>query len=73
MLHEQGYLSLKCAAYYCDYKPRYFGRLIREYQIPRYGPKRNKFSKADLDTFMQNPSAYVAHGSTRSKWKMVVL
>lgn len=55
---EQGYLSLKEAAEYTGYQPKYFSRLALEYAIPKYGPKSNRFSRIDLDFFMSNPTYF---------------
>lgn len=55
---DQGYMSLKEAADYSGYSPKYFARLAAEHRIPKYGPKRNRFKRLDLDFFMANPSIF---------------
>ncbi len=46
------YLNTKKAAAYCGYSHIYFARIMEDYQIPRYGPKRNRFKVSDLDDWM---------------------
>lgn len=53
------FFNLAQAADYCGYKsPKYFRSLLKGYQIPLCGPRRNKFSRADLDRFMTDPQAF---------------
>jgi len=48
-------LNMKEAAKFCGLAPATFRRTIKEYRIKRYGPKLNKFSQPELDSWMQNP------------------
>lgn len=52
------YLNVKQAAKYCGYSHIYFARIMDDYQIPRYGPKRNRLKQSDLDEWMSNPQVF---------------
>lgn len=52
------FMSLKQAAEYCGYHPDTFSRKLKEYQVPRHGPEKNRFAKTVLDAFMENPHAF---------------
>ncbi len=52
------FYTLKQAAEYCGYAPDTFRRKIRDYNIPRFGPEKNRFAKSTLDTFMENPDTF---------------
>jgi len=52
------YLPLSEAALFCGYSEKYFRRLAKEYEIPRYGPHKNRFKAMDLHEFMNNPRAF---------------
>lgn len=69
VLTGQGYLSLQEAAEYCGYLPKYFSRLSREYNLPKYGPKVNRFKRIDLDFFMSNPT-YFQRPEAQSQFRM---
>jgi hypothetical protein len=57
---EQRWLNLRQAAEYCGCsKPDYFRELVREYMIPRHGPKRNRYDRYELDEWMRNPQYFV--------------
>jgi predicted DNA-binding transcriptional regulator AlpA len=49
------YLTMKEAAEFCGYAPATFRRTVKAYRINRYGPKQNKFSQPELESWMQNP------------------
>ncbi len=53
------YLNTKQAAAYCGYSHIYFARIMEDYQIPRYGPKRNRFKVSDLDDWMSKAENFV--------------
>jgi len=58
---EPEYFNLKTAAFYCGYEnPRSFSKIIRDYDLPKYGPKRNMYKKSVLDEFMKSPTEFVA-------------
>lgn len=61
------YLNGKEAARYCGYHVSAFAKIIREYKIPRYGPRLNRFRKDDLDMFMENPSDFRYERPSRRK------
>ncbi len=52
------YYNLKAAAAYCGYKPATFARLIREYDLPRCGPRKNRYAESVLDAWMQSPETF---------------
>lgn len=55
-MHE--YLNIKEAATYCCYHYAYFGRIMDCYQVPKYGPKKNRLKISDLDAWMKNPQIF---------------
>ena len=36
------YLTIKQAAAYCSYNAAYFGRIMEQYKIPKYGPNKTE-------------------------------
>jgi len=52
------FYNLKEAAQYCGYKPATFARLLREYNVPRCGPRQNRFAKSVLDSWMESPESF---------------
>ncbi|MDP2848281.1 MAG: helix-turn-helix domain-containing protein [Humidesulfovibrio sp.] len=54
------YLTVEEAAAHVGKSLRTLSRWVEKYQIPRKGPYRNQFSKADLDAFMDNPDVFLA-------------
>lgn len=62
------YLTLAKAANYCGYKSaKHFWRLLREYNLPRYGPNQNRYRISDLDTWMENPEAFKSKPQPRRR------
>ena len=59
------FYTKKEAARYCGYAPDTFAKIIREYDLPRYGPKRNRFAQSILDLFMEEPDMFRKMGKTR--------
>jgi len=57
-LTEGPFFNSQKAAEYCGYAPGTFERLVREYAIPKYGPKRNRFAKSVLDAWMHTPETF---------------
>lgn len=62
----QQFYRLDQAAEFCGYAPDTFRDVLREYAIPRFGPKRTKFHEPVLVDFMLNPDKY---SRTRAKMK----
>lgn len=58
MRDQAGYLNAKQAAAYVGYGVSAFRKHAREAQLPRRGPKKNRYSKADLDAFMADPRVF---------------
>ncbi|MDL2279803.1 DNA-binding protein [Desulfovibrio sp. OttesenSCG-928-G11] len=57
------YLNTKKAATYCGYSHIYFARIMEDYEIPRYGPKRNRFKMSDLDDWMGRSDSFAKEAS----------
>jgi hypothetical protein len=75
VIEMQGpYLNLKDASTYCGYKPRTFSDIVKQYNIPKYGPRRNKFSVSDLDIWMQNTVIFMQNDTKlrRNMMKIIV-
>jgi len=53
------YLTAKQAAKYIGYSLQVFYKLVRDYQIPKYGPSRNRYRQLDLDNFMESPYCFI--------------
>lgn len=56
--HLGPFYNLKQAAEYCGMAGRTFQRYLRDFELPRSGPKRNKFSSSVLDLWMENPEQF---------------
>lgn len=52
------YLNIKDAAAYCGYNTKHFSRVASWFDFPRYGPKRNRFKRSELDAWMKTPSIF---------------
>jgi len=52
------YFNGKEAAKYCGYSYDHFRHLASEYQIPRCGPRMNRYAQSILDTWMANPNCF---------------
>lgn len=55
---QPAYLNLKQAAAYLGYAVSTFRAYASSWNIPRMGPRRNRFRKEDLDAWMQNPAVF---------------
>lgn len=53
------FFSLSAAARYCNYSQSYFEKKINGSGIPKYGPNRTRFARADLDCWMNNPDSFL--------------
>lgn len=75
-MNVQGpFMTLKQAAEYCGYHPDTFCRKLRDYQVPRHGPEKNRFARSVLDAFMENPDTFAkakGGGYRRRKPKVVL-
>jgi len=60
------FLTPAQAAKYVAYTRQHFGRLVKEYKIPRYGPELTRYRQSDLDAWMENPYIFVSPSSTGS-------
>ncbi|SNR98816.1 hypothetical protein SAMN04488503_2206 [Humidesulfovibrio mexicanus] len=54
------YLTVEEAAAHVGKSTRTLLRWAKQYQIPRKGPCRNQFGRADLDAFMDDPEVFLA-------------
>ena len=52
------FYSLKGAAAYCGYSASTFRRKLKEYELPRHGPEKNRFAKSVLDAWMESPDTF---------------
>jgi len=59
------FLNLKNAAAYCGYGARHFARVTDGYQLPKYGPKLNRYKISDLEDFMASPSDFAVRAERR--------
>lgn len=57
---EGPFMRLKDAAAYCGYAPDTFDKLRRQFNIPKHGPKKNRFARSVLDKFMEEPEMFKA-------------
>lgn len=53
-----GYMNTKQAAAHLGYSVSTFRSYAMRGDIPRYGPKLNRFRKEDLDAFMEDPNVF---------------
>lgn len=69
------YVNLKEAAEYCGYSESQFGALLRQYPLPRYGPKRTRYRLTELDAWMERPEDFKPTPTARRpkamEWKPV--
>lgn len=61
------FFNLANAANYCGYAIGTFERIVREYDIPRYGPKRNRYARSVLDAWMHSPEAFKKNSSPKPR------
>lgn len=61
------YFNIKKAASYCGYNAAYFGRIMEEYNLPKYGPKGNRLKATDLDAWMVNPMEFMIVSDSDSR------
>lgn len=67
------YLTIKQAAEYCSYNAAYFGRVMEQYKIPKYGPNKNRIRVLDLEAWMKNPEVFAnIDAEIRSGFRRVV-
>jgi hypothetical protein len=52
------FYNLAEAARYCGYKPSTWAKVIRDFDVPRHGPKHNRFAQSVLDAFMVSPDTF---------------
>ncbi|SFW75984.1 MULTISPECIES: hypothetical protein [Desulfovibrio] len=67
------FLTIKQAALYCSYNAAYFGRIMEQYKIPKYGPNKNRIRVLDLEAWMKNPEVFTnIESETRSGFRRIV-
>lgn len=54
----QEYFNTNEAAEYCGYAPETFRRHMKRHPVPKYGPKRNRIKRLDLDIWMEDQDAF---------------
>jgi len=52
------FLDLQKAARHCGYAKGTFERILREFDLPKCGPKKNRFAVSVLDAFMSSPDTF---------------
>jgi len=62
---ERQFYNQKEAAEYCGYCVVTFRQFAKSYEIPKCGPKRDRYRKEDLDDFMTDPASF--HNPIRSR------
>lgn len=55
---EPRWLKTVNAAAWCDYPVDTFRELAKEFQIPRHGPKLNRYDKEEIDQWMKDPLCF---------------
>lgn len=58
-IQEGPFMNGKTAAAYCGYSHDHFRHLASEYQIPRCGPRKTRFARSTLDTWMSHPKCFI--------------
>ncbi len=53
------WLKMHEAAEYCGYARNTFFKIVRDYKIPRFGPKNNRFDRWLLDEWMRDPHCFL--------------
>lgn len=64
---EGPFFDSQKAAEYCGYAPGTFERIVREYDIPKYGPRKNRFAKSVLDAWMRSPETFKKNCSLKPR------
>ena len=64
------FLTKQQAAQYCGYSVDYFHKLMKQHNLPLYGPKKNRIALSDLEKFMLNPRTF--ESSYKSEHKALV-
>ena len=67
MLVQGPFYAIKDAAKYCGYKPRTFAAMIREYNMPKHGPRKNRLAKSILDAWMVAPESFRREEKPRNR------
>jgi len=62
MMIQGPFYSFRDAAAYCGYHPETLARILREegIDLPRSGPRGNRYAKSVLDAFMASPDTFKA-------------
>lgn len=62
---ERQFFNQREAAEYCGYSVAKFREFAKDYDIPKCGPKRDRYRRDDLDDFMSAPSDFYNPVRTR--------
>lgn len=69
MMVSGPFFTFREAAKYCGYHPDTLARILREdgLELPRSGPRKNRYAKSVLDAFMESPEVFkvLAHPRPR--------
>lgn len=58
---ERKWFDTAEAAGYCGYSLDTFRDYAKQYQVPRRGPKLNRYDREELDQWMQDPSCFTSN------------
>lgn len=61
------FFNIAKAAEYCGYRPKSFSVILKEYDIPRHGPRNNRLAKSTLDAFMESPERFKRNEAPRRR------
>lgn len=53
------FYTVKGAAYYCAYSVDYFRHLAHQYNLPKCGPRHNRYAQSVLDQWMKHPNVFL--------------
>lgn len=59
MTVEGPFFTTEKAAEYCGYRKSTFRDLLKDYELPRFGPRKTKYARTVLDAFMATPEAFL--------------
>ena len=68
MFIEGPFFTTEKAAEYCGYRKSTFRDLLKDYELPKFGPRKTKFARTVLDAFMATPEVFLrGAGSYRNR------
>ena len=64
---EGPFYNAKQAAEFVGYGYDHFRHLVSEYDIPRHGPRNNRYAQSVLNTWMKDPNCFKIKAFPKSK------